>query len=134
MICIKSVIKCGDWHGLKNEKGSQGRSGEESDNECEGCKDLTFYAAAPHKHRKRARSRTREPPLPSVRHRPIVYSFHSQSVASANSQLSTWCHCNYPSTVKTMIKYVLLTCQMLSHYIMHSLTFLWYTIYHLLSH
>lgn len=92
-----------------------------SENKFESCKDLTFHGIVSHRHRKRAPKQNERNPLPSERRRPIVCSFHSQSVASANSQLSTWCHCNYPSAVKTMIKCMrLLTHRMLSHYFTHA--------------
>lgn len=44
----------------------------------------------------------REKPLPSMRFRPIVHGFYSQSVAPSHSERHTWCRSNDPGAVKTV--------------------------------
>lgn len=65
---------------------------------------MTFEALSPDRQMVRVKNvwrQTERNPSPPIGFRPIVHSFHSQSVAPPHSELHTWCHSNDPGAVKT---------------------------------
>lgn len=61
-----------------------------------------FKPSAPDRRSKRVMRQTEEKLLPSLRYKPIVHGFYSQSVAPPNLEFHTWCHSNDPTAVKTV--------------------------------